>query len=723
MAKKLTKKNIYNKITEGVTTDVVLEGEESFVNDKIKNIKTSYKFSKDEERILKARIARFEVMLEKKKKLGINAKCDAMDILFSPHLVGLNNPDSPVITNSGGTTIVDEPRKSTPMAFEKITSTIATLIRENPKVIMKAFRSKFKKLNLFIENVYYENFKLQSKIRILQRYTYQLSKYGIAYWREYIKRTYRKNHEPQRDKNGDFVYDKAGNLIYDTTIVYDVNDQVAEVVHPKNIVLDDGCLAPTDPQRPARDLFLYYYYSKSEFDALYPVAKFPKATFVKQGQSWMFEDNEIIDPAETRKKDKIQVIIYENKTEDVQETWSNGIPLESIPLPGHKLDITGDKWVEDGDNYDGIGIGQILAIYQPMVDDINNASIELLRQLVRPVEDFFNNAKISDESDDVEYHSGSQRRIDGSPEDVKYSKPPAMGAGEIAQVERLMEEIDRATMVPKHLSGVGETKTAFEAAQNKESALAKLNIPLFSIKWVLEQAANISLSLWPIVYGEAEDTKLLNPGDDDFNEALAIYKANPSDERVALFDTNKEDPQAGLYRREFRQMELPLSLEEDDSGEGNTTGTGRIVYSDERKFWELVPKHFNWIGRIEIISSSFLPISKALEDDAKKEMADWLISVPVTDELGRPTLTDANGKPYVIDKARVVKDRISILRDWDAERLVVPMDQKNAGQGNVGGGVVNPLNDANGSSVMDAVEMATDGAGSRPELRGAGIKS
>ena len=674
-----------------------------FKKDKKQNKEAKLKLTKEEIELRAERKKRFEVMMKKKKDLDINGKCDRMDELFPPHLVDIDNPNLSEATFNDAfgedTLFADKRRKSKPLAFEKITTAVALLIKENPKVMTKAFDEESRKLNLLQENIYYENFKIMRKIRVLRKYTYHLAKYGIAYWREYIKKTYKKEHD----------YDENGEL--KSKWVYDVFDEVAENIHPKNIVIDDNCISLKDINKPANDMYIMEFLTRSEFELKYPNEKYERAKFVKENQEWIvnpeFADDEDQGKTNTEPNKegnkKIMVLTYENKGEGLREIWANEIPLESVPLPGGELSVTGEKWVENLDNYDGIGIGQIIELYTPIVDDILNASLERLRQIVRPNEDLFNNVANSDEADDVSYGAGAQRRWTGSPKDIVYSSPPPRSQNEQSEEKDLEEEIDRATMIPRNLAGTDDAKTAYQSAQNREAALNKLAIPLDAIKFTLEDAANLSIRLFKLAYQEPLETNIYSKGDDKFDEALAILKFEPEGERAVIM---KADEKTGepveIARRKFRQMELPIKNEADDS-----KPTGRLVESDEKQFWEMIPKTFNWNGRLEIVAESFLPVSKALEDERKKETIDFLMNIQTTDDMGNPILKDANGQPYFIDRVRLAKERAKIGRDFDPDKIIVPMKKEEQVAGDTG----NPLNKTEHISLNEAV------GNQRPELK------
>ena len=654
-------------------------------NKKIKQEAGVYDYSRQERALLKKRKDGIGEMWEKKKTLGIDRKCDRMDALYTPHNTSLENPDSVAIQTSPqfqrDEPFIEKSRKSTPLAFEKVTTAVATLIKENPRAVMKAWGGKYKDKNEIVKNVYYENFSINRKKYVLVKYVYHLSKYGLGYWREYIKRTYRKQHFQEEDA--------GGNIKNKVKWVYDINDVVGENLPVRNVLLDDNCISVKDVNRPARDLAIIAYKTKDEFEAEYPEDIFPNSAFVRMGQPHMLPEH--YDKTENliinnKSLSKIQVVIYENVFENLQETWANGVPIKSVPLPGNMLSVSGDKWVEDLDNYDGIGLGNILELYLPLVDDIVNSSLERLRLAVRPNEDWFNGIELTDESDDVPYGSNNVRKFNGSPDSIKYSDPPARSDAEVKEKEEILEEIDRVTFVPRNLGGgEAKAKTAYQESLQKEAALRKLALPLEAIKKTIEDCANLDIALYQELYTQPEETLELKPGDEDFDEAMAIYNQDKElgislekDDRIAVNELGDDGNPVSIMRRKFKTFELPLKAEIGQDGKP----TGRIIEGEEKAFWEMTPPHFDWRGYVEIIAESFLPPSKALDDEQKKETIEFLLNVPTTDEMGRPTLIDASGKPYTIDRVKLIKERASMNRALDPDSFVVPM-LANAGQGDM----------------------------------------
>lgn len=639
------------------------------------NTRNEYTWKTGEKELKEKRKKRFDAMVKKRDDLGIVERCNRYDALFTPHLVSLDNPSNVEIQTSSefqdDKILQEKARKSMPLAFEKISTAISLLIQNNPRGTIKPAKGEYKINAPIVEQTYYTNFNDERKKYILQKYTYHLAKYGKAYWREYIKKTYKKEHFEKKDENGNVIKDDAGNVIYDAKWVYKKNAIVGENLHPRQVILDDNCYGVKDVNKPARDIIYIYYFTQEEFNSCWPKEYYPNAEFVKENQVHMINDKgyEKSDD-EKEKPNKIQVLVYENEDEDIRETWANCLPLESIPLPAGEISCNGDKWVEDKDNYDGIGICNILEIYLPLVDDIRNSSLERLRQIVRPSEDWFNGCTLEDESDDVNYESGATRKFDGSPDEVRYNSPEPRTDSELKEEEGLMAEIDRATFVTRGLGGLDESGTAFQAAQNREASLQKMSIPLGSIKKTIEDAANLDIKLYKLFYSQPEETVILKKGDDNFQEAIDIYNQDKNDVRVQVMASEESTGITSIARRRFATMELPLTKVEKN-------GQAYIETVDVKDFWEAIPEHYDFKGKMEINAMSFLPISKALEDDTNSKLLDYLLKIQNVDANGQPTLTDSSGKPYIVNKVLALKEFIKINPNYDPEKFVVEMTPSN----------------------------------------------
>lgn len=653
----------------------------------------AYNPSKSDRKILKWLQDRINVLELKKKDLGIDRKCDRMDRLFTPHFTSLNGGQD--VVDDGYYTDFDMPdkslvemasrqkRKSKPLAFEKITTAIASLIKEVPKPRAKAFSGKYSNLNKLVEKTYIENWESNRLIKPLKRFTYHLAKYGIAYGFRRIKREWKISHiaDGQDDK---------GNVKYKEEKITKCNEVIWETINPRYILLDDCAIEPSD----ANDGAVIFYHDNDSFKSVYPEQEYPNAKYAKAGFKRLISIEGGTHKIKTNKmtgdhKDKIQVLIYQNENKDMQYITANGVLIDSMPLPGSKLGIFGAKWVEDGEDIDGIGVGEILEIYQPIVDDILNSSNERLRQLVKPVRVLANDVKISNDEDFI-WQSGSEMRVDGDISQIKWDRPPVTSSAEITEREMIDQEIDVATFIPKALAGVDVSDTAYQAAQNREAALKKLTLPLDNIKDALEDDANIAFRLFKVLYSQPEEVYYILPETQEFEEAIIALSENPEDERFVWMPPEKEGGQPIIARRKFKEVELGLS-KEIKKEEGRLVDTGNVIESEEATFWEMIPNHFNWEGYINIEPMSFIPVSESLVIQEKKERTQFLMSIPDTDEMGNPTLKDENGVPFKINRVQAIKDYVDATRE-DPDKYVIPMNE-------------NPQGNANGSPLEDGSEI------------------
>jgi len=625
---------------------------------------------------------RIGVMEKRKTDLGINKKCDRMDILFAPHMVSL---DQSYATGDNGYYVdfdnnddrgIDEisvdRRKSVPLLYEKVTTAVASMFKNIPIPRARAYRKKYEKHNLIVEKAYYENWESNRLLKQAKRLTFGAAKYGIAYGWRFIKKTYKTVHVEtgKMDDNGKPIYKKEQ--------IYKCNDTVWEYINPRYILMDDSATEPAD----ANDCAKVDYMDQATFDSTYPKELYPDAIYVRLGGNRLVEDKDgtykvVLKKQTGDHKDKIEVFTYQNENDDTEEIVAGGVYLEEHPLPGHTLSLWGAKWISKSDEcYDGIGIGDVVEIYQPINDDILNNSNERLRQLVRPVRVMGNDVSISNDEDFV-WRAGKEMRVEGDISQIKWDRPPVTSGAEITEREMLSEEIDVATFVPKALSGLDVSDTAYQAAQNRESALKKLALPLDNIKEGLEDDANIAFKLFRILYSEPIETEILKKGDDEFEEAQQMTVNSPDDERF----TAMKDGTIG--RRRFREIELPLSKEmKKDEETGEYVDTGKVVEVEEREFWEMIPEHWNWEGYINVEPMSFIPVSEALETEQKKERATILLEVPDTDEMGNPTLKDENGTPYRINRVKAIKDYVEAT-NADPDSYVVPIEEGDQVAGDV----------------------------------------
>ena len=605
---------------------------------------------------------RYDAMTQKKKDLGINYKCDLYDRLYTPHRVlKLKNIDKEF--EQSHLQFDDEDgrnsNKSKPIAFEKIQTALAIMIKENPRAFMKPKGKKYKPLNEMIKAIYEDNWDTNRLIIELRKFVFHLAKYGIAYSRRYIKKEYKIIHN--KDKDGNPKKERIVKF-YDT---------IWETMHPKRILLDENC----DNPRNARDLFIINNLSIQQVKDKYPAEKYSNVKYVERGK-WLTEvDTDYLSAGNAVKKDElIEELIYEHENKDVKVIIVNGILLEEIPLPAHQLSVFGEKWADKDESYDGIGICQVLENYQPLMDEISNGDIDLVREIIKPTLYKSSALTLSDEQED---EVDGQRIVtfDGDIDrGLKWDRPSRTGDGR-EMVEALSREIDDATGITKDLSAMSDAKTLGQASYNRENSLRRLSLPLDAIKTAIEDDANKALPLFiivnksPINTYEIEDEK-------EKTEVQALIQANPNDERFVIMSNGK------ITRRQFNEIEINIDFNKKDKS---------FIQTDTQKFWELVPSSFDWKGKINIIPMSFIGESESLVQDGALQDLNILLGIQDTDPMGQPVLKDEEGKPYKVNKVKLIKDYLSARRK-DAEDYIYELTPQNQGGDLSANPITNPAN-------------------------------
>ena len=642
-----------NKITEE-NKNINLVDEDP--TKEVQPVKESIKYEEEETETILFVKKRYDEMKQFKQQLGIDNKCTLYDRLYTPHRLYKIKDDAREFEESHLKATEDEGRKankSKPIAFEKIQTALAIIIKQNPKAFMKAFSNKFRALNEIVKTAYEQNWDENRLLIEFRKFVFHMAKYGIAYGRRYIKKEYKIQHTQEVATN------ELGESV--PTIkkerVVDFYDTIFETVHPKNVLLDDCC----DNPRNARDCFFVWDRSLQQLKDKYPVEKFPRMKFITKGR-WLKEgDNGSIVVSEARNtstKDKYEEAIYENKYKDVRLTFINGVLIDTAILPAHQLSLVGDKWAEKDETYDGIGICQVLENYLPLIDEISNSDIDLVREMIDPTLYIGNGLSLTEPDADT---VGGKKvvQFEGDINQMKWDRPTRTGDAD-QKLEALSREVDDATGISKDLSAISDALTLGQASYNRENSLRRLSLPLESLKYVLEDDANKALPLLKIVNEsplstyEIEDEK-------ELAEAIAAMKENPQDERFVLMPNGK------IVRRLFKEMEMNVEFDEQ---------TKMYKSSQTAQFWEMIPKTFDWKGKINIIPMSFLNESEAMEQQATLQDLNILLPIQDLDANGQPVLIDENGVPHKINKVKLLKDYVQ-SRKKNKEEYIIPLEQQN----------------------------------------------
>ncbi len=612
-------------------------------DDKQEPVKVYDKYTDKEKDILLFLKERYDAMKKKKDELGINYKCDLYDKLYTPHRVLRLKDDKKEFEDAHLKIDEDDGRtanKSKPIAFEKIQTALAIMINQNPKATMKSYGNKWKLLNELVKRIYENNWDMNRLIIELRKFVFHLAKYGIAYGRRYIKKTY-----------------KIARIEGKKERVIDFYDTIWETIHPKNVLLDECC----DNPRNARDLFIIFSRSLQELKDRYPEEKYPRMKFIEKGRWLTDKDNTILPQDGSPIDSKIyEEAIYENVKKDIKLTVINGVLIsgDDDELPGHQLSIFGDKWADKDESYDGIGICQVLENYQPLVDDISNADIDLVREIIRPTLYKGSNLTLSDESED-EVAGHKLVQFDGDINQLKWDRPTRTNDGQQMQ-EAMSKEIDDATGISKDLSAMSEADTLGQASFNRENSLRRLSLPIDSIKCAIEDDANKALPLLAIVNAnpistyEIEDVK-------ELTEAQQWLAENPNDERFVLMADGK------IVRRQFKEIEINVEYNKEDK---------TYVSAEKSMFWELIPKTFDWKGKINIIPMSFLPESESMEQQAALQDLNIMMPIQDVDQMGQPVLVDENGQGYKVNKVRLLKNYLK-SRNKNPDEILIQIQPQN----------------------------------------------
>ena len=619
-------------------------------------------YNDEEAQILLFIRERYDRMRERKEALGIDAKCDLYDRLYAPHKVA-QVVDRDKEFDRARLFVSDDGRKSNkskPIAFEKVQTALATIIKENPKAAMKPFSSRYKALNEIVKAAYEENWDRNRLLMSLREFTFQMAKYGVAYGRRYIKKEYKIVHEP----------DGEGKVTKERVVKF--YDTIFEVIHPKRVLLDEQAKNPRD----ARDCFIVDHFTLNQLRDMYPdndrINNIPQGRWLTEGdRNFIAYEGQ----RQTERSGIYEHLVYENVYKDIKLTIVNGVLIsdtESV-LPGHQLSLFGEKWAEKDETYDGIGICEILENYQPLIDDIANADIDLVREVIRPRLYMGAGIELADEAAD-EVEGQKIIKFQGDISQLVFQRPTR--TGDATQILEFMgQEVDDATGIARDLSAISEAKTLGQAAFNRENSLRRLSLPLESIKYALEDDANKALNLLRLVNIEPIKTYVVtDPA--ELIAANAILKQNPNDERFVGM------PDGKLVRRLFREAELPVELDPENS---------QFYQSQARKFWELIPATFKWEGLINIIPMSFIGESQAMEQQTALEDLNILTAIPDMGPTGQPVLVDEQGKAYKINRPKIIRDYL-ITRRKDPDEYLVEMTPMNIAGDNQAQPMTNPGN-------------------------------
>lgn len=643
-----------------------------------------YRPDNDTKEVLNHIRTRYQQMDKFRDSLGLITRLNKYDRIYDPSviakkIVSINNSDLKNIEEDQ-----DErsTRKKKAIAYSKIQTVIAMLIDQNPRIVLKSFFKQDEAIEEEVKQAYNWNWdvnRLQKQLRLL---TFNTAKYGIAYGRRYYKRI------PRIIK----IQGQGGDG-YEKKLIYDPDDVIMENIDPRRVLTDEYT---TSIQQDGREVILETVMDFDQFKDEFPVDLWPMAKFVQPG---LWTPSAADDTAGNDftsgayrliEKNKVQVLLYQNKPRDLYLYVANGVlltaPDNMLPYKHKKIDLFSTKWSErKGDSIDGIGLCELLEQSAPLVDELSSATIDQVRLRVKPWMILGRGMQISDEGDD-EPGIGHRIYVDGDINQMKWDQPPGITSGDIKIQDMLREEIDEITGVPRDLQGLSEADTAFQAAQNIANSRKRLKTPLANIEEALEDDARLAVPTIQQIYRHPKDIYIIED-EEEMNQAKVALERNPDDPRFVIMQDGS------IVRRLFRMAQLNLDRKEitDVDGNGVEITLDKLVPSEKPSFWEFVPSGHDWDGIINIVPQSFLPTSHELEVQQARDDLELFTGIQSVDEMGQPTLLDENGQPYRVNKVRLLK-MYAKLRGADPDEIIVPIEDQQAAapmapEGNTG---VNP---------------------------------
>lgn len=487
--------------------------------------------------------------------------------------------------------------------FVKIQTAMAILIDRNPEAVFLPASERYEVISELQRQLYRKSWETAKSKQQLRRFVLNLGKYGWACGRTHplkIERTVKVKQTVDEEN--------PNKSVWETKKVIEYNDVFRENLDPWNTWMDDMA-RPNNPFS-IRDWCWRKVYTmdmaKEEF------GNYPNWKYVKPGGT--VKDKLQEGPVKKlRAKDRVEIYFYENKIQDLFMVIANGVPLVSEPLPiedtngSKKLSLWQTYWLlRHAESPYGIGIFEAIRYDEQLLDRIRNMTIDQLTlSIYKP--GFYQGTESLKEEGEIMIKPGVAKQVQ-NPKDITWMEVKGPGKDAWQGIEMFQRDVDNSSGVTVPLMG-SETmgKTAFEAAQAKESALKRLKTPLDNITDALEQEAYLTVALTRMLYSIPEMIKIADP--QKIEEYLAAIESDPT-----LFERDEED---NFTAKVYREVQLGLDTDE----------KGNLIEDAESRFFRLKPEALRWEGIIKIKGQSILAPSKELTKTMDLEFANLLVPV------------------------------------------------------------------------------------------------
>uniref|UniRef100_A0A6H1ZG58 Portal protein n=1 Tax=viral metagenome TaxID=1070528 RepID=A0A6H1ZG58_9ZZZZ len=553
---------------------------------------------------------------------------------------------------------------SIPNAYIKIQTALSIMVSKNPSAVFTPRKSKYESNTLVQKELYKMSWEEAKSLQQLKLFIFNLAKYGWAIARTYpliLKRPTRVLTEYNEDDPSKNVYQNKMSTEY--------NGVFRENLDPWKSWIDDMS-KPNNPLSTKDWCYAkeYNYATlKEEF------GNYPNFKYISEGKSELIGDSQGKETTQEYETKDVKIpYFYENRIKDMLVVMVDKVMLVNEPLPisdpegNKKLSLWHTYWTtRHAECPYGIGINEAIKQDQTYLDRINNMTADQLILSIYKMF-FYEGTDQLDESGAIKIRPGVGKQVSNS-KGVNWMEVPGPGAEAWKGIEITQDRIDEASAITKQLTtGEQLEKTAYQAAQRAEFSLRRLNTPLSNITDALETDAYLTLSINELIYS--------------IPEVITI-----TDERLIKQYLQETGSDPELYQRgengEFQAKlypEVQLGLEEEPEG-------GRLVESENSKFFRMKPAFLKWEGMIRVKGQSLLAESKSLLKQMKLELFNMINPLFGVDQTGQMYLPIVKWlcKIYEEDWQDLVPEAWKQPAPQEQKGLFVPQD----GTGDGGGGV------------------------------------
>jgi hypothetical protein len=485
--------------------------------------------------------------------------------------------------------------------YIKIQTALSILIARNPSVDLNPSCEKYEQTTLLQKELYRKSWEVAKSLQQLKLFAFNLAKYGWS-----IARTYPRIVKNNSKVISEFNPDEPYNSKYENTESVEFNGVYRENLDPWLSWIDDKA-TPNNPMS-RRDWCFAKWTPYKQLEKEYGKTKNWK--YIKKGASADDIDSGSEHIKEYVSKDMKLAYYYENLDDDVLTMIIDGIPIIEIPLP--VSDTKGNKKLSCWDAYwtlrhaeipYGIGINEAIRNDKVLYDKFRNMTVDQVILSIYKMF-FYQGTDQIDGSGNIKISPGEGKQV-VNPREINWLDVPGAGKEAWDGIEMMQKAIDEASGISPNLEGEITGKTAFENAQATEFALRRLGTPLGNITDALEQDAQITMSINEMIYSIPEVITITNP--DLIQAYYEEIKGN-----TELYGRDEQGNfQAKLY------PEIQVNLDEDEQG--------RLVESDEAKFFRPLPGALKWDGIIRVKGQSMIVETKTLQKQMTLELFNLIV--------------------------------------------------------------------------------------------------